>query len=84
MHILRTFVHHFMRGHALDIQDPTRPLERETAEIFISLLNLYEDGLDELLGSISHDPSRPLEVTFCDPRFGWPPKGVFRYNGARH
>lgn len=65
VHVLRTFVHHFMRGRALDIQDPTQPLEGKTAEIFISRLNLYEDGLDELLGSISHDPSLPLEVTFC-------------------
>ena len=65
VHILRTFVHHFMRGRALDIQDTTQPLEGETVEIFISRLNLYEDGLDELLGTISHDPSLPLEVNFC-------------------
>ena len=65
VHVMCTFVHHFMHGHALDMQDLTKPFEGKTAEIFISRLNLYENDLDELLASISHDPNLPLEVTFC-------------------
>ena len=76
-----------MHGRALDIQDSTQLLEGETAEIFISRVNLYEDGLDELLGSISHDPSLRLDVSVYGELAhdsGGPPKGVLRCSGLRH
>ncbi len=77
MHVLRTFVHHFLRGGALDIKDPTQVLEGETAEIFISRLNLFEDGLEELICEMGHDPNLPLEVNFngeCAQDLGGPRK----------
>ncbi len=51
MHVLRTFVDHFLHGRALDIKDPKQVLEGETAEI-----NLFEDGLEELICEMGHDP----------------------------
>ncbi|CAB4029344.1 G2 M phase-specific E3 ubiquitin- ligase, partial [Paramuricea clavata] len=77
VHVLRTFVCHFLRGRPLDVQDLTRVLEGETAEIFVSRATLFEDGMDELLGGMGHDPSLPLEVTFtgeCARDLGGPRK----------
>ena len=66
-----------MRGRALDIKDPTQVLEGETADIFISRLNLFEDGLEELICEMGHEPSLHLEVNFngeCAQDLGGPRK----------
>lgn len=75
--VLRTFVCHFMRGRPLNLFDPSETIEGETAEIFVSRSNVFEDGMDELLGGTGHDPSLPLEVTFtreCARDLGGPRK----------
>jgi hypothetical protein len=64
VNVLRTFVGHFLRGRSLDISDESVVLEGETTEIFVSRLNVYEDGMDELLSDTNHDYSLPLDVTF--------------------
>ena len=46
----------------MDISDESSPLEGETTEIFVSRLNMYEDGMDELLGGRNYDYD--LDVTF--------------------
>lgn len=76
--MLRTFLCHFLRGRPLDIKDPTVALEGETTDVFVTRENLYEDGMDELLGGLGvNDPSLPLEVTFtgeCAQDLGGPRK----------
>lgn len=62
--LLRTFVCHFMRGRPLDLTDPDQTIEGETTEIFVSRMNIFQDGMDEILGGTECDPSLPLEVTF--------------------
>ena len=64
VHILRTYVGHFLRGRPLDITDESQLLEGETREIFVSRLNLFQDGMDELLQGEVNDYSLPLDVTF--------------------
>jgi hypothetical protein len=44
--------------------DESAILEGETTEIFVSRLNLYQDGMDELLANTEQDYSLPLDVTF--------------------
>ena len=40
-------------------------IEGQTTELFVSRLNIYEDGMDEIISEIeSCDRSLPLEVTF--------------------
>lgn len=53
-----------MRGRPLDLTDPDQTIEGETTEIFVSRMNIFQDGMDELLGGTECDPSLPLEVTF--------------------
>lgn len=53
-----------MRGRPLDLTDPNPTIEGETTEIFVSRMNIFQDGMDELLGGTECDPSLPLEVTF--------------------
>ena len=38
--------------------------EGETTEIFVPRVNIFRDGMDELLGGTECDPSLPLEITF--------------------
>lgn len=64
LHIRRTYVRHFLRGRPLDIIDESCFLEHETREMFVSLLNLFQDGVDELLQGEVNDYSVPLDVTF--------------------
>ena len=75
--VLRTFVAHLLRGRPLDIRDESELIEGPTTEIFVSRLNIYEDGMDELLSGTSPDYSIPLEVTFtgeCAQDLGGPRK----------
>ena len=75
--MLRTFVAHLLRGRPLDIRDESELIEGPTTEIFVSRLNIYEDGMDELLSGTSPDYSFPLEVTFtgeCAQDLGGPRK----------
>ncbi|XP_028403172.1 uncharacterized protein LOC114525912 [Dendronephthya gigantea] len=76
--VLRTFSCHFLRGRPLDVMDPTVQLEGETTDVFVTRENIYEDGMDELLGGLGvSDPSLPLEVTFtgeCAQDLGGPRK----------
>ena len=53
-----------MRGRPLDLTDPNQTIEGETTEIFVSRVNIFRDGMDELLGGTECDPSLPLEITF--------------------
>ena len=64
--VLQTFVCHFLRGRPLDINNPGQTIEGETPEIFICRMNVFNDGMDKLLGAMEHDRSLPLEVTFTD------------------
>ncbi|XP_028401093.1 uncharacterized protein LOC114524162 [Dendronephthya gigantea] len=64
--VLRIYQKNFMRGRPLDLMNETTIMEGETTEIFVSRLNLFEDGMDEILNVTSEtvDRSFPLEVTF--------------------
>ena len=66
-----------MRGRPLDLTDPNQTIEGETTEIFVSRMNIFRDGMDELLGGTECDPSLPLEITFtgeCAQDLGGPRK----------
>ena len=67
----------FIRGRPLDIRDPTQITEGATTEVFVSRLNIYADGMDEIVGGTCHDYSLPLEITFigeCARDLGGPRK----------
>lgn len=64
--VLRVYQKNFLRGRPLDPTDETTFIEGQTTEIFVSRLNVYEDGMDEILteGTQPCDRSYPLEVTY--------------------
>ena len=64
--ILRVFQNYFMRGRPLDPVDESTFIEGQTTDIFVSSLNIYEDGMDEILTERVEpcDRSFLLEVTF--------------------